>query len=79
MAHRISHPWPARMPDRVPYRASGDGIDDLNEDTVATIESERKRKRVWRLLTWIVVTNLLLFWLLTFTTAFAHTTNWVGV
>ena len=84
MDHRLSYSWRARrsgskapMPDRIPYRSAGDNGNDLNDDAVAA--SSSKRKRVWRVLTWIIVANVVLFWLLTFTTAFAQTTNWVAV
>ena len=86
MDHRLSYSWRARrsgskapMPDRIPYRSAGDngndGNDgnDLNDDAVAA--SSSKHKRVWRVLTWIIVANVVLFWLLTFTTAFAQTTT----
>ena len=86
MDHRLSYSWPARgseskapMPDRVPYRSTGDNDSDLNDDAVAATSSAHKHKRVWRVLTWIIVANVVLFWLLTFTTAFAQTTNWVAV
>ena len=81
MDHRLFHSWPARspvskvsMPDRIPYRSSGDVSNDPDDDpaaATAVTNGERKRKRVWRVLTWIIVANVLLFWLLTVSTAFA--------
>ena len=38
-----------------------------------TAASERTNRRVWRAISWILLANVVLFWLLTCITAFAQT------
>jgi len=50
-----------------------DPKDDLLPPEVIT--RERNRNRVWRAMSWILLANVLLFWLMTCVTAFSYATG----
>ena len=82
MAQSISHSSRRRGSIAIAL-ASADAEKEVGKPRRVEVEevpaTERTRRHVWRVLTWAVVANMLLFWLLTCVTAFGESAPWAGV
>lgn len=83
MALHLPHPWRPRsttasLPENASSRTSRADV-DANVEVANNGDRDRKRKRVWRALIWIVFANVLLFWLVTCVSVSAQSANSVAV
>ncbi len=86
MVHPISRDWSRDALFRQGARRHSKALtqsDDGPANNTMPAEKpliERNRDRVWRAISWVLLANVLFFWLMTCVTAFAQTpANWAGV
>ena len=78
MAQPIHQEWDGLAPfhgsRQRGHNDSGDSI-DTSGDYDANLSADKSQRAIWRVVSWVLLANVIAFWLLTCATAFAQSVN----